>query len=73
MKLIIQIPCFNEAETLPVTLKELPRNDYVNKSTAGEDLSSCHAPTPNAGTEDNGTAALFSLLCHGRHRMKLPP
>lgn len=25
MKLIIQIPCFNEAESLPVTLKELPR------------------------------------------------
>jgi glycosyltransferase involved in cell wall biosynthesis len=25
MKLIIQIPCFNEAETLPVTLKALPR------------------------------------------------
>ena len=24
-KLIIQIPCFNEASTLPVTLKELPR------------------------------------------------
>jgi len=26
MKLIIQIPCFNEAETLPITLKELPRD-----------------------------------------------
>ena len=25
MKLIIQIPCFNEADTLPITLKELPR------------------------------------------------
>ncbi|MBN2618556.1 MAG: glycosyltransferase family 2 protein [Spirochaetales bacterium] len=25
MKLIIQIPCFNEEETLPVTLKDLPR------------------------------------------------
>jgi glycosyltransferase involved in cell wall biosynthesis len=25
MKLIIQIPCYNEAETLPVTLGELPR------------------------------------------------
>ncbi len=25
MKLIIQIPCFNEAETLPTTLAELPR------------------------------------------------
>jgi glycosyltransferase involved in cell wall biosynthesis len=25
VKLIIQIPCFNEAQTLPVTLKELPR------------------------------------------------
>lgn len=26
MKLIIQIPCYNEAETLPVVLKELPRS-----------------------------------------------
>jgi glycosyltransferase involved in cell wall biosynthesis len=26
MKLIIQIPCFNEAETLPITLKSLPRS-----------------------------------------------
>jgi glycosyltransferase involved in cell wall biosynthesis len=25
MKLIIQIPCYNEAATLPITLKELPR------------------------------------------------
>lgn len=25
MKLIIQIPCFNEAESLPLTLKDLPR------------------------------------------------
>jgi len=25
LKLIIQIPCYNEAETLPVTLKDLPR------------------------------------------------
>ncbi len=25
MKLIIQIPCYNEAQTLPITLKELPR------------------------------------------------
>ena len=25
MKLIIQIPCFNEAETLPVTVADLPR------------------------------------------------
>ena len=26
MKLIIQIPCYNEADTLPVTLRDLPRN-----------------------------------------------
>ncbi|MDE2084769.1 MAG: glycosyltransferase, partial [Xanthomonadaceae bacterium] len=25
MKLIIQIPCFNEADSLPVTLAALPR------------------------------------------------
>ena len=26
MKLIIQIPCYNEEETLPVTVKSLPRS-----------------------------------------------
>ena len=26
MKLIIQIPCFNEEETLPITLRDLPRH-----------------------------------------------
>ena len=26
MKLIIQIPCFNEAETLEVTLNDLPKH-----------------------------------------------
>ena len=26
IKVIIQIPCFNEAETLPDTLKDLPRS-----------------------------------------------
>ena len=25
MKLIVQIPCLNEAETLPATLAEIPR------------------------------------------------
>ncbi len=34
MKLIIQIPCFNEAEQLPATLRDLPREvsgfDEVN-------------------------------------------
>ncbi|MFW5879771.1 MAG: glycosyltransferase family 2 protein, partial [bacterium] len=25
MKLIIQIPCYNEEETLPLTLQDLPR------------------------------------------------
>ena len=28
MKLIIQIPCFNEAETLEVTLNDLPKHIY---------------------------------------------
>ena len=32
MKLIIQIPCYNEAKTLPIALKELPRKiDGVDK------------------------------------------
>ena len=26
MKLIVQIPCFNEEETLPITVKDIPRN-----------------------------------------------
>ena len=26
MKLIIQIPCLNEAETLPTTLRDIPRS-----------------------------------------------
>ena len=26
MKLIIQIPCYNEAETLDVTINDLPRH-----------------------------------------------
>ena len=26
MKLIIQIPCFNEEKTLPITLKALPKS-----------------------------------------------
>lgn len=26
MKLIIQIPCYNKAETLPYTLSQLPRH-----------------------------------------------
>ena len=26
MKLIVQIPCFNEEETLPLTVKDIPRN-----------------------------------------------
>ena len=30
MKLIIQIPCFNEAETLEVTLNDLPKQHRWN-------------------------------------------
>lgn len=29
MKLIIQIPCYNEAETLEVALNDLPKNWMV--------------------------------------------
>ena len=52
LKLIIQIPCFNEAEALPVTLKDLPRevpgfdsvewlviNDGSSDGTAGVALA----------------------------------
>ncbi|WP_279230363.1 glycosyltransferase family 2 protein [Thermohalobacter berrensis] len=28
MKLIIQIPCYNEEKTLPLTIKDLPREIY---------------------------------------------
>ncbi len=49
MKLIIQIPCYNEAATLPVTLKELPR--HLNGFSAVEWL------VINDGSED-GTAEI---------------
>ena len=32
MKLIIQIPCFNEAKTLPATLADLPRDSIMPKT-----------------------------------------
>jgi glycosyltransferase involved in cell wall biosynthesis len=46
MKLIIQIPCYNEAETLPITLAELPRTmpgidviEYLVIDNASEDCT----------------------------------
>jgi len=54
MKLIIQIPCFNEAETLAIALSELPRmvagfetvqwlvvDDGSTDTTSGESRSGC--------------------------------
>lgn len=34
MKLIIQIPCYNEAETLEITLNELPPPSIFQSKTA---------------------------------------
>jgi glycosyltransferase involved in cell wall biosynthesis len=46
MKLIIQIPCYNEAETLPLTLRDLPRTlpgidviEYLVIDNASTDLT----------------------------------
>ena len=46
MKLIIQIPCYNEAETLPQTLRDLPRTlpgidviEYLVIDNASTDLT----------------------------------
>jgi glycosyltransferase involved in cell wall biosynthesis len=46
MKLIIQIPCYNEAETLPITLQDLPRSlpgidiiEYLVIDNASTDLT----------------------------------
>ncbi len=36
MKLIIQIPCFNEAQTLPQTLADLPRTGDIEGFDAVE-------------------------------------
>ena len=47
MKLIIQIPCYNEAEILPVTLKDLPRQV--------EGFSSVEWLVINDGSTDNTT------------------
>src|ERR1700759_3363155 len=42
MKLIIQIPCWNEEETLPVTLRDLPREhavDHIVRLTTNKGLA----------------------------------
>ncbi len=39
MKLIVQIPCFNEEETLPITVKDIPRNiEGIDKVEVLEEL-----------------------------------
>jgi len=35
MKLIIQIPCFNEADQLPQTLADLPARSRASTSCSG--------------------------------------
>lgn len=62
MKLVIQIPCFNEAETLPATLEDLPR------SLPGIDV--IEILVIDDGSTD-GTAAIASRL--GVHKVvRLP-
>ena len=39
MKLIIQIPCFNEEQTLPETLADLPRCGLAHERGAEEHLA----------------------------------
>jgi len=71
MKLIIQIPCYNEAESLPVALKELPRvlagfskvewlviNDGSTDDTA-EVAKSCGVDHIISFTKNQGLARTF--------------
>ena len=71
MKLIIQIPCFNEAEALPVTLRDLPRevpgfssvewlviNDGSTDGTA-EVARSCGVDHVVSLTKNQGLARTF--------------
>ena len=62
MKLIIQIPCFNEEEALPVTLKALPSHiDGFDK---------IEVMVVDDGSSDSTVAVAKSLGVH--HVEKLP-
>ena len=62
MKLVIQIPCYNEAETLPATLRDLP------KSVPG--IDSIEVLVIDDGSDD-GTAAV--ARAHGvKHVVRAP-
>jgi len=62
MKLIIQIPCYNEADTLPVTLKELPRE--VNGFDCVERLVINDGSTDNTVdvAKANGVEHIINLM-----------
>lgn len=62
MKLIIQIPCFNEAETLPVTLAELPHSL--------EGFDSVEWLVIDDGSSDSTVETAFS--CGVDHVVRLP-
>jgi glycosyltransferase involved in cell wall biosynthesis len=81
MKLIIQIPCFNESETLPLTLRELPRQlpgidmiEYLVIDNASTDSTSAVARRegahhvvylPAKGLAGAFLAGLEASLAHG--------
>lgn len=56
MKLIIQIPCYNEEETLPIVLREIPR------SIAGVDI--IELQIVDDGSEDNTVAVAQRMGVH---------
>ena len=62
MKLIIQIPCYNEAETLPETVKLLPRQI--------EGIDSIEILVIDDGSQDATLAVAESL--HINHILRLP-
>ena len=71
MKLIIQIPCLNEADTLPSTLRDLPRAiaqlvSLERRTARGGRDSIDHAP----GTHDDLANAIAGLVVRAGGKQK---
>ena len=56
MKLIIQIPCYNEEETLPITFRELPKKI--------EGISTIEYQVIDDGSSDNTAKVAKKLGVH---------
>ncbi|HAF69642.1 MAG TPA: glycosyl transferase [Acidimicrobiaceae bacterium] len=73
MRLVIQIPCFNEAETLPATMADLPRSvngfdevlwlvvDDGSSDQTGEVAKACGADEVVKLTQNKGLAVAFQV------------